>query len=41
MTRKPMVAVAALLTLASFLGPLPAASTVQRTVLVEETGWQV
>lgn len=39
MTPKPLVRAALLLAAASFLLPVPAGSTVPRTVLVEETGW--
>jgi hypothetical protein len=39
MTLKSTAAVLSLLALAVSLFPAPAASLVQRTVLVEETGW--
>jgi len=39
MISKPLAGVVTLIAVASFLVPVPATSTVPRTVLVEETGW--
>lgn len=39
MTSRSLAGIAVLLSVAPFLVPAPASSTVQRTVLVEETGW--
>lgn len=39
MTLKPLAAVAVLLSLATLFAPVPVSAGVQRTVLVEETGW--
>jgi len=39
MTPKPLIRVVPLLAVAFALLPVPATSTVPRTVLVEETGW--
>ena len=39
MPSKSLAGVVTLITVASFLIPAPATSTVPRTVLVEETGW--
>jgi hypothetical protein len=39
MTMKPLAGLALVGLLAALLAPAPASATVQRTVLVEETGW--
>jgi len=39
MVSKPLVGAVAILAVAAAFLPVPASSTVQRTVLVEEFGW--